>query len=259
MINFKKAQEIFKEYLKQYNLEDGSIKLKITHTYEVVKNSEYIAKGLGLDEKNVELAKLIALLHDIGRFEQIKETQEFNDDKLKHAEFGVKVLFDNNLIRKFIEDEQYDTIIYKAILNHDKYKIEEGLNANEILHCKIIRDADKLDNFRVKEKDNLKDMFPRIFNEKNINFEEISLKVYQDFMNCQCIKLSDRKTIIDYWVCVLAFIFDLNFDISYQYVKEKNYIDKLIDRIEYKNKDTKEKMEQIRECAKEFLVEKTKS
>ncbi len=70
---FKKAQESFKEYLKDYDLENGSIKLKIGHTYEVVKKSEYIATGLKLDKENIELAKIIALLHDIGRFEQIKK------------------------------------------------------------------------------------------------------------------------------------------------------------------------------------------
>ena len=64
MIAFIKAEKAFKEYLKDYNVEDGSIKLKIIHTYEVVKKSEYIAIGLGLDKENTELAKLIALLHD---------------------------------------------------------------------------------------------------------------------------------------------------------------------------------------------------
>ena len=253
MIDFKKAQEVFKEYLKEYNLEDGSIKLKIIHTYEVVHKSEYIAKGLGLNEENVELAKLIALLHDIGRFEQIKVIQEFNDNKLNHADFGVKVLFEDNLIRKFIQDNQYDTIINKAIWNHNKYKIEDELNEIQLLHCKIIRDADKLDNFRVKEIEDFKDMFPKIYNVKTIDNEEISLKVYQDFMNHKCIKLNDRKTIIDYWVCVIAFIFDLNFDISLQYVSDNKYIDKLINRIKYKNRNTKQKMEQIRKCVNGYL------
>lgn len=56
----------------------------------------------------------------------------------------------------------------------------------------------------------------------------------------------------------IAFIFDLNFDISLNYIKEKNYIDVLIDRIECKNSDTKEKMEAIRKCAKTY-INKSKS
>ena len=252
-MDFELAEKSFQEYLKNYDINDGSIALKIKHTYEVVKKSEYIANGLRLDKENIELAKIIALLHDIGRFEQIKEFEEFNDKKIEHAEFGVKVLFDNSLIRKFIDEDKYDNIIYKAIYNHNKYKIEENLNEKELLQCKIIRDADKLDNFRVKEKDKLEDMFPKIYNEKTINYETISEKVYEDFMQHKCIKLEDRKTIIDYWVCVIAFIFDLNFNISLQYVKENNYIDILVNRIEYKNDTTKQKMEDIRKCAKEYI------
>ena len=252
-MDFELAEKSFQEYLKNYDTNDGSIALKIKHTYEVVKKSEYIANGLRLDKENIELAKIIALLHDIGRFEQIKEFGEFNDKKIEHAEFGVKVLFDNGLIRKFMDENKYDNIIYKAIYNHNKYKIEENLNEKELLQCKIIRDADKLDNFRVKEKDKLENIFPKIYNEKTINYETISEKVYEEFMQHKCIKLEDRKTIIDYWICVIAFIFDLNFDISLQYVKENNYIDILVNRIEYKNDITKQKMEDIRKCAKEYI------
>lgn len=255
-MNFIKAEKAFKEYLKKYNVEDGSIALKIRHTYEVVKKSEYIATGLGLDKENIELAKIIALLHDIGRFEQIKEFNEFNDKKIEHAEFGIKSLFEDNLIRQFIENSKYDNIIRKAIYNHNKFEIEENLKDIELLHCKIIRDSDKLDNFRVKQKDKLEDMFPKIYNSETINYENISSKVYEDFMKHKCIKLEDRKTIIDYWVCVIAFIFDLNFNISLKYVKENNYIDILVNRIEYKNNDTKQKMENIRMCAKEYIEDK---
>ena len=253
MIDFIKAQESFKEYIEEYDLGNNSIKLKIKHTYEVVKKSEYIANGLRLNKENIELAKIIALLHDIGRFEQIKEFGEFNDKKIEHAEFGVKVLFDNGLIRNFINEDKYDSIIYKAIYNHNKYKIKKNLNEKELLHCRIIRDADKLDNFRVKEKDKIEDMFPKIYNENTINYETVSEKVYEDFIQHKCIKLEDRKTIIDYWVCVIAFIFDLYFNISLQYVKENNYIDVLVDRIEYKNKNTKQKMEDIRKCANKYI------
>lgn len=255
-MNFELAQVAFNKYVNNFNVKDGPTALKIRHTYEVIKKSEYIAIGLGLDKDDIELAKLIALLHDIGRFQQIEKYNNFNDDKIDHAKFGVKILFEDNLIRNFIETSKYDDIIYKAILNHNKFQIEENLNEKELLHCKIIRDADKLDNFRVKKEDKFEDMFPNIYNSDTVNYESISSKVYEDFMKHKCIRLEDRKTIIDYWVCILAFIFDLNFDISLKYVKENNYIDILIDRIEYKNETTKQKMEGIRKCAKDYLDRK---
>lgn len=257
MIDFIKAEKMFKEYLKDYDIEDGNIKLKVVHTYEVVNKSQYIAEKLGLDEENIQLAKLIALLHDIGRFEQVKQTRDFLDSTgFDHADYGIEVLFEKNLIRKFIIDDKYDKIIEKAIYNHNKYKIGEGLKEKELLHCQIIRDADKLDNFRVKEKENFINIFPSLYDSETINYEIISPKVYEDFMNHKCILLSDRKTQIDFWICVIAFIFDLNFDVSLEYIKEKRYIDILVDRIEYKNEDTKQKMEEIRKTAKKYLETK---
>lgn len=254
MIDIIKAKEEFKKYLKHYDLNDNNIKLKIKHTYEVMDKSEYLATNLGLGEEDINLAMLIALLHDIGRFEQVRQNNSFIDgDQSDHADYGVKILFEDHLIESFIDDRKYDNIIKKAIYNHNKYKIEEGLNEKELLHCKIIRDADKLDNFRVKETEKLENIYPGTYNADTINYETISDKIYEDFMNYKCIKIEDRKTQIDYWISIIAFIFDLNFNESKLYIKEKNYIDILIDRIEYKNTETKEKMGNIRRCAKEYL------
>lgn len=253
MIDFRKAEESFKNYLKDYDVEDGNIKLKIRHTYEVVQKSEYIAKGLNLDGEDIELAKLIGLLHDIGRFEQVKQTSDFIDnDEFDHADYGVNVLFEDGMIREFIDDNKYDDIIKKAIYNHNKYKIEDGLNEKKLLHSKMIRDADKLDNFRVKEKEHFKNIFPSVYNPKTLEYEEISDNVYEAIMRKECVKSSDRRTQIDYWICFIGFIFDLNFEISLNYIKEKKYIDILIDRIDYKNNKTKEKMEQIRKVANKY-------
>lgn len=254
MINLLEAEKSFKEYLKAYDVSDGNIELKIRHTYGVVGASEYITKSLKLSEEDVQLAKLIALLHDIGRFEQVKVTESFMDNKkFDHAEYGVEILFKNNLIRSFIKEDKYDDIIYKAIINHNKYKIEEGLNEKELLHAKIIRDADKLDNFRVKEVDKLENIFPMKYNPDTIVYETITQKVYEDFMNKKSILRDDLVNQVDMWISFIAFIFDLNFEASLKYVEEKGYIDKLVDRIEYKNEDTKQKMEQIRKCAKNYL------
>ena len=257
MIDWVKSEKSFKKYLKKYDLSNGSIKLKVRHTYGVIDLSEYISRKLNLSEEDRELAKLIALLHDIGRFEQIKTTSNFNDsNQMNHAKYGIKVLFEENLIRDFIDDNKYDDIIYKAILNHNKFSIEEGLTEKELLHSKIIRDADKLDNFRVKETERLEDTFPGIYNKDTINYESISDNVFNDFMNAKLIKLSDRKTQIDYWICILAFVFDLNFKESLEYVKNKNYMNILIDRIECKNEDIKFKIEEMREFVNKYIEEK---
>ena len=92
MIDFIKAEKAFKQYLKQYDLEDGRNKLKVIHTYEVVRMSEYIATKLGLTEEDIQVAKLVALLHDIGRFEQVKLTEGFVESFFKIDFINIRLL-----------------------------------------------------------------------------------------------------------------------------------------------------------------------
>lgn len=253
MIDFKQAMAAFKKYLKNFDSQYGKIDLKIRHTYGVVKASEYIATKLDLSNEDIELAKLIALLHDIGRFEQIRQSDSFIDNKdMDHAILGNDILFKDNLIRSFIEDTQYDNIISKAILNHNRLSIEDGLSERELLHAKIIRDADKTDNFRVKAEEDFENIIDN--SSKDILENDIiSENIFNNFMNSKIIVREDRKTYMDFWVSYIAFIFDYNYKFGLEYIKEMNYINIIVDRLDYKNIDTKQKMEKIRKHALEFI------
>lgn len=258
MLDIKNAKHVFKQFLEGYeNKNDLGFNLKVVHTYNVTENAKKLAKGLNLEQEDIELAELIGLLHDIGRFEELKTLSKFDSVGFNHAEYGVKMLFEDCLIRKFIKDNEYDEIIKLAIANHNKLTIDEGLDARTLLHCKIIRDSDKLDNFRVKEEEKIESIFPKIINSKEeIENSTMSEIIYNSIKNLECVKLTDRKTPIDYWTCILAFIFDLNFPISYKIVKENNYVNNLIDRFDYTIPDTKEKMERTRKILNSYIDKK---
>lgn len=246
MIDFKHAMNQFEKYLENFDSRYGKIELKIRHTYGVIEASEYIANKLNLNNEDKELTKLIALLHDIGRFEQIKQCDTYIDSKeMDHAILGNNILFKDHFIRNFIEDEKYDNIISKAILNHNRLYIEEGLTKRELLHAKIIRDADKMDNFRVKAEDDFENIIDNSSREILEN-DIISDKIYNDFMNNKIIIGKDRITYMDFWVSFIAYIFDFNYRFGLEYIKEMDYINIIIDRLDYKNKDTKQKMDKIR-------------
>ena len=261
MIDIVKAEKAFKEYLEEYDTSSEKVQLKITHTYGVVKASEYLAKELNLNEEDTNLSRLIALLHDIGRFEQSKASDDVYDnadqDFFDHAIYGTKILFENNMIRKFIEDDKYDNIIYKAILNHNRLEIEDGLSSQELLHAKLIRDNDKTDNFRVKLTETFKVLLGTD-DENKIYNEVISDYIYNTFMNKSLIKYGDAKTCLDRWQTYIAFIFDYNFDESLRYIKENDLVNKCFDRIKYNNPDTIEKIKNMRKLANDYVEEKCK-
>ena len=52
MINFQKATEAFKKYISQYDETIPSIRLKIVHTYEVMKCSDYLCGQLRLNQED---------------------------------------------------------------------------------------------------------------------------------------------------------------------------------------------------------------
>ena len=133
MIDMLKAEVEFKNYLKNFDVKDPKIALKITHTYEVLNSAKYIANKLNLEKEDYDLACLIALLHDIGRFEQLKEYDSYDDTLgMNHAEFGIKLLFDEGYIKNFVDVRDYDEIIYKAIANHNKYKVDDTGHAYHV-------------------------------------------------------------------------------------------------------------------------------
>lgn len=226
-MDFYTAKTQFNNYLKDYDCHNDKIRLKIVHTYGVVKESADIAARMKLSEEDTSLAKMIALLHDIGRFEQLKRFDSFLPDTMDHAAYGVKILFNNaphqNLIRNFIPESDFD---------------------------EIIRDADKLDNCRVKLEDRLETFMDTSAEETGAS--AISPKVRDSILRHECILSSDRVTPMDYWISYLAYFYDINFRESLDIIEEQNYIPRIIARIPYTHPETKELMKRVEEELLEY-------
>lgn len=228
----KDYYEWFHSYVKRFYGEDSvvnqNIELKEKHTLNVAKHSVSIAKSLELSEEETITAEIIGLFHDIGRFEQFRTYKTFRDYlSVNHAALGVKILEEYEVLKDL--DESRQNIIIKAINLHNTKELPNDLNKEEALFCKLIRDADKLDIFRViieyederknnpnPALDNLpftpgynKELLEDIFANKKINNN--SLKNY-----------NDRK------LYELGWITDLNFPFSFDYIKEKKVLNILI-------------------------------
>lgn len=252
MINKNKAKEVFEKYVEPYDKSNGKIALKVEHTYRTAEVAEEIAKSIELDEENIKLAWLIGLLHDIGRFEQLRIYDTFNDMKsIDHANFGVKLLFEDNLIEKFIPERKYDDIIYKAIKNHNKYAIENELSEQELLHAKIIRDADKTDIYEVHIRD-IEASEHILYDEEKIKREIITPEVLQDFLSHKCIDRQKVKNQIDQFIVEISLVYDYNFKKGLEIIKEKQYIERMFKILEG-CEETKEQTEFVKKTILEFL------
>lgn len=255
MIDILKAKKAFAQYTQNYNPEDPKIRIKIAHIQRVAQASNYIAQALGLPQEEILLAELIGLLHDIGRFEQVKIYHTFLDKvSVDHAEEGIKILFEDGLIRKFTEDTSYDEIIRKAILNHNRLQIEEGLSKRELLHAKIIRDADKMDIFEVITTEPLKHNVA--FPDKPIAEAVVTPSVWESVKRAEPIRYADMQSNIDHILVWITYVYDLNFTVTLEKIREKAYIEKLVSMVNFKVPETKEVIKQVYETVENYIETK---
>lgn len=219
----------FDKYVMQYDLNEDMIAYKYNHSYRVVHQAEEICRSINLDTEERDLASLIALLHDIGRFKQWTEFKTFSDSKsFDHALEGTKILFDEKEIEKFnIKKDDYE-IVKKAIYNHNKYSVDySNLSLREALHSKIIRDADKIDILYSFSTNRLLEL--------SEDDEEISEEVKEQFFRHEQIMLSNIKNKNDDIVSKMALVFDFNYDYSKERILNEKYIDKMYNYLKHKS------------------------
>ena len=153
MIDRKSAAEAFNAYTAGYDHRDSMILHKIVHTYRVAANCERIAGSLGKSSDHVNFAWFLGLLHDIGRFEQVRRYGTFLDSvSVDHAEFGADLLFRDDLLSSFpVQNlsKEWIELLETAIRLHNKLTLPEDLDERTRCFCDLIRDADKVDIFRV--------------------------------------------------------------------------------------------------------------
>lgn len=230
---FQFLQEWYKSYTGSFVSDDPytetNIRLKIEHTDNVQRNICNICNSISLSGDRIFLAKVIALFHDIGRFEQLREYRTFNDSRsVNHAELGIKILERENVLVNLNQVER--EIVIKAIRFHNLREIPQNSEPDVILFSQLIRDADKLDILNI-----LTHYYQSAANGTNpaldLDLSEkmgFSTAVIDDIMNNQCVDVSHAVTTIDFKLMQMSWVFDINFPFTFKVLIQNKYIEKLI-------------------------------
>ncbi len=243
--------EAFRHYVEKYDLQDEKIRLKAEHTYRVSGLCQKIAQSLDLSKEDIDLAWLIGLLHDIGRFEQVRRYGTFIDEEsINHGEYGAKLLFDEGKIREFVKDGGEDPVIRAAVNHHNTYRIPEGLDERTEMFCHIIRDADKIDILKV----NVDFPLEEIYNvtSKELRNAQITEGVMQCLREGKAVLKVLKKTVADNLAGHISLVFELVYPISFKLVKEQGYLEKMM-HFESENPMTRKQFTEIREIMGEYL------
>ena len=259
----KKVEESFKNYVSNYDLTDVKVKLKVDHTFRVAALCDLIADELGLKEYDKDLAWLLGMLHDIGRFEQLRHFHTFRDAlSVNHAELSADILFRDGLIGNFLEIISKDThesgrddfqLIEKAIRLHNVYQLPDDLTEREYRFATILRDADKIDILRVNVETPRKEIYSVA--------EEVFLKspvtdaVYEKILQCQNLHRNWMKTPADLLLGHISFVFGLVYPVSVRLMKEQGYLEKVL-QFPSQNEETKQRFSEMRKVVHGYMEER---
>jgi len=200
--------------------------LKEEHTSKVREAAVTIAVDLDCVGADLLLAETIGLLHDVGRFPQYREFRTFKDaDSVNHAARSVRVMVEEKLLADLPEAER--RLIIKSVALHNVYRIPEHLDGRESFFLRLIRDADKLDIWRVflEYYDLPEDERASAVGLGFSDHPDCSPEILDAITAGEMINLVNVKTLNDFKLLQLSWIFDLNFAPTRRMFRERGYLE----------------------------------
>jgi hypothetical protein len=213
-------------FLGQDDVVDANLRLKQQHTQRVRVESVLLAQELALSEDETRIAGLIALFHDVGRFPQFAEYRTFNDPKsVNHSALGVQVLRQEGVLEALAPQERQ--WVATAVGLHGRRALPSALTGRALLFAKIIRDADKIDIFRL-----VAELYEQYRDDPDNFMIEIDLpdepgytpEVLEAVSNGDSLDFTQLRTLNDAKLNQLGWIYDVNFTASLKRIDQRGFL-----------------------------------
>jgi putative nucleotidyltransferase with HDIG domain len=249
----------FESYVNSFTglspLQHHNFIIKKEHSLRVAENSGSLAEHLKLDDEDAKVAVLAGIFHDIGRFKQLTEYNTFNDaESFDHADYAIEIIMKNGFLSHWNSEVQQ--IIYKAIQLHNKFEIPQNLAPRELLHARILRDADKLDILKV-----LTDYYTDKNQAPNhtLTWElpvarQVSPGVAREVLSGKLVSKHLVKSDVDVKIMQLSWVYDLNYRFSVSMVLKNRFMERIYGSLP-KNDTTIEIYRKIKVYAENKLME----
>jgi hypothetical protein len=226
----------YDEYSGSYYSSDEedqrNIQLKVDHTYNVCRNIVEIAEGESLNHNQLRIAETIALFHDLGRFPQYAQFKTFRDAiSVSHGRLGAQTLAQGKILAALRDNER--KVIMDAVKFHGAFAIPTVMNGDTVFYLKLIRDADKVDIFRVfiEYYESPADQRASATAFGVPDTEEYSESMLMSLCRKKIASYSQIKTENDFRIMKLSWLYDMNFNASIRLIQKRGYINRIINKL----------------------------
>ena len=239
-----RVSRAFDAYVGAYDPNDPKIRLKIDHTYRVAELCDRIARSAGFPAPVVDEAWLCGMLHDIGRFEQVRRYGTFNDGQsVSHAQVGVRVLFEEGRIRGFVDEgDGLDAAVRTAVATHSDYRLPTGLPVETRALCDVLRDADKVDILKAFCESDIVSVLNVPLEE--VRASELSPAVLDAFYAHRTVLRDERRFPADYMVGYACFVYELVYPESLRIARDQGFVFRLFET-KFDRPETREKFAEM--------------
>ena len=210
---------------------NANLKLKQEHSRRTCEEMLYLAEELGLSDERKQIAEVIALFHDIGRFEQFVKYGTYNDPRsVDHGLLGVKVLSETKALNGLAREER--EIIEKAIEYHGRKELPADLDGDCLLFSRLIRDADKIDVYYVvtdyyRQQREDPDGFK--LEVELPNGPGYSAQVVEELLSGRRVDNSILRTWNDMKLCQLGWVYDVNFTPTLLRIRQRRFLEMIFE------------------------------
>jgi len=201
--------------------------MKQEHTARVVELVSGLAEAEGLERGMVRLCRIAAWLHDVGRFPQFFHHRTFADDQsCSHAELSVRECESGPLSWLCPDDA---SAVRNAVALHSAYAVPGYLTGGPRLVCQLLRDADKLDIWRIVLHHYENGAPPgSLAIGPELAVDGWNPDYVEALLSSRCAVTADKRSITDLRLLQTGWVFDISSTHACRYALREGYIERLL-------------------------------
>ncbi|MDO9542694.1 MAG: HD domain-containing protein [Kiritimatiellia bacterium] len=209
------------------------LQLKAKHCECVAAEAHGISSDLGWPVSGQNAAEALGFLHDVGRFSQFAEFGTFSDSaSVDHGKRGWTAIRQAGWLSRLPSEER--NAILDGVRCHNRQTIPGNLGHQSLAFVRLVRDADKLDIFRVVldavERDGFRDL-PTML--PNVTLDRHSSPLFVDeIFRRKTASLKNVKSLADFLLMQVSWVYDLNYIPAFERLHDRGILSRILGQLD---------------------------